>query len=611
MKALRRMFPLLLVIALTLGLFPLGAFAVGDGTVPDEGANGENVEATTSPEAPSADTGSEDPPEPVVPFEPGTTPPGEAVTSSWEDTASPQPEETDQPDTLPPAEGPADEPVSDQDDLTEPPAPETVANDGESEPAAEPTDELPVPEPTEEPAPTAKPRTGRNILPDPIPGYDPLDPSNPYPYGEPVDNFFPPEFDLDDSDGIMPIAQGSIPASMWDNSILRALAYTGFNVQKLKDNDWLYKYEYISTNLPSHDSSILSNIGYGEYTNGDETVSDGGTPTGKAPNISYFESNGLVCASFVNYYVNNYLRNIEGVDTSAISSALSKVGTSVRVVSTWVSALTTLASDPSSGVTRYTSADTAYANLVPGDIIAFKNDGGTWVHLAVYAGTYDLYRTSGSSLGTYHFIIHVGNDRGPEISTAEFMANAGAKASKPAEWYHLSFGTTQKGDLKIVKTSDDGKVSGITFTVKGGSVNQTVTTGSDGSISVPGLKPGTYTVTETVPDGYSSSAASQTVTVKYDQTATVNFYNSLKTGNLKIVKKSDDGKVTGITFTITGNNVNSPVSSSVPSAASALAAPFPTGASPGSGASTTATVTQPVTTMPRLKSSSSPLCANG
>ena len=79
MKALKRMFPLLLVMALTLGLFPLGAFAVGDGTVPAVGTDGENVEATMSPEAPSADIGSENPPEPVAPLEPGATPPGEAV----------------------------------------------------------------------------------------------------------------------------------------------------------------------------------------------------------------------------------------------------------------------------------------------------------------------------------------------------------------------------------------------------------------------------------------------------------------------------------------------------------------------------------------------------
>lgn len=47
--------------ALTLGLFPLSAFAVGGGTFPDERTNGEFAEATTPPEALLADTGSEAP----------------------------------------------------------------------------------------------------------------------------------------------------------------------------------------------------------------------------------------------------------------------------------------------------------------------------------------------------------------------------------------------------------------------------------------------------------------------------------------------------------------------------------------------------------------------
>ena len=497
-----------------------------------------------------------------------------------EDSGTTSPDaENDPPEAVPPAvdaspdgEVPPPEEVPPEAESSSAPTETAAPSDEEEQPPEEPADQEAAPAPeetdmpveTEAPAADAEPESeplyDTSYLPDPIPGYDPLDPSNPYPYGEPVDNFYPPEFDMDDSNGIMLMSQGSIPDSMWDNSILRALEYTGFDVQKLKDNNWLYKYEYISTNLPSHDSSILSDIGYGEYPNGDETVSDPSTPTGKAPNIPYFESNGLVCASFVNYYVNNYLRNIEGVDTSAISSALSKVGTSVRVVSTWVSALTTLSSDPSSGVTRYTSADTAYANLVPGDIIAFKNDSGTWMHLAVYAGTYTLYRTSGGSLGTYHFIIHVGNSRGPEISTAEYMANSGAKASKPAEWYHLNI-DTQEGDLKIIKTSDDGVVSGINFTVSGTDFNQTVTTGYDGTITVQGLKPGVYTVTESVPSGYSADRVSQTVTVQNNQTATVTFHNSRKTGSVQIVKSSDDGKVSGIYFTVVGGNVNQRVQS--------------------------------------------------
>ncbi len=90
--------------------------------------------------------------------------------------------------------------------------------------------------------------------------------------------------------------------------------------------------------------------------------------------------------------------------------------------------------------------------------------------------------------------------------------------------------------LNIIKTSDDGKVSGIQFTVKGGSVDQTVTSGSDGTITVPGLVPGQYTVTEQVPESYVCDNPSQTVTVVYDQTATVNFANKLKMWRVAVTK---------------------------------------------------------------------------
>ena len=118
-----------------------------------------------------------------------------------------------------------------------------------------------------------------------------------------------------------------------------------------------------------------------------------------------------------------------------------------------------------------------------------------------------------------------------------------------------------KGNAKIVKTSSDGKVAGITFTVTGGSINTTVTTGPDGTITIPDLTPGTYTVTETVPAGYVADKASQTVTVADKQTATVTFKNTLKTGTVRIVKTSDDGKVSGILFTVKGGSVNQTVTS--------------------------------------------------
>ncbi len=127
----------------------------------------------------------------------------------------------------------------------------------------------------------------------------------------------------------------------------------------------------------------------------------------------------------------------------------------------------------------------------------------------------------------------------------------------PGELYEVDFhNSLQKGGLKIIKTSSDGKVSGITFTVTGNGVNKTVTTGSGGTVSIPDLTPGSYTVTETVPSGYTADQSSQTVTVKGDETTTVNFHNVPAKGNIRIIKTSDDGNVSGIMMTITGEGYN-------------------------------------------------------
>ena len=82
------------------------------------------------------------------------------------------------------------------------------------------------------------------------------------------------------------------------------------------------------------------------------------------------------------------------------------------------------------------------------------------------------------------------------------------------------------GGVKIVKTSEDGKVSGITFTVTGNGVNQTVQTNSAGEIQLDNLTPGSYTVTEHTEDRYEPQQ-SRTVTVVSGQTATVTFSNTL------------------------------------------------------------------------------------
>ena len=94
------------------------------------------------------------------------------------------------------------------------------------------------------------------------------------------------------------------------------------------------------------------------------------------------------------------------------------------------------------------------------------------------------------------------------------------------------------GGLKIVKTSDDGKVSGITFTVKNNDTGdiQTVKTGDDGTFLMEKLIPGSYTVTETVGAAYVADPVSQTVTVEAGETTIVSFSNTLKKFRVKFTK---------------------------------------------------------------------------
>ena len=398
-------------------------------------------------------------------------------------------------------------------------------------------------------------------LPEPIKGVDPLDPDNPYPYGVPVDNFYPGWVLEDDPYAVAPMADMSkIPEEMYDNAILRALEYTGYDVQWLKDKGYLYVSNYIASSLKTNAPSVLSDIGYyssGACPNGDETIADSSTVSGRAPKISYFESNGMVCASFVTYYLCNYLPNIEGVDTSTIYNKVKEVGTEgnayyLTTVTTWRTALDSLASKTGSGVTKYTSASKAYENLVPGDVIVFERDGAN-VHIAIYAGTYVMYTSSGTNRGKYHFIIHVGNSRGPEISTVEYMADSGSKASTPVAWYHLEVNDAvdQTGFIEIYKKDPNGaKLSGTKFKAVDQATGDTYYIGptdANGYAKSGELPLGTYVVTETVfPTGYQASGTtSWTVTLTKDtpnNTTTINAVNEKITGSLVIQKATNTGQ---------------------------------------------------------------------
>ena len=96
---------------------------------------------------------------------------------------------------------------------------------------------------------------------------------------------------------------------------------------------------------------------------------------------------------------------------------------------------------------------------------------------------------------------------------------------------------TPLGDMKLVKTSEDGIVAGINFTVTGANgFSKTVTTNANGEIDISDLVPGTYTITEENIDRYVPNQ-SQTITVSSGKTSSISFYNILKKFRVTVTKQ--------------------------------------------------------------------------
>ena len=111
------------------------------------------------------------------------------------------------------------------------------------------------------------------------------------------------------------------------------------------------------------------------------------------------------------------------------------------------------------------------------------------------------------------------------------------------------------GSAKIVKTSEDGKVDDVSFRIQGNGIDKTVKTANGGQIQIDNLMPGVYTVTEQTENKYEPQEIRR-VTVVSGQTATVNFNNKLKRGNLTVIKTSEDGLNEGVKFHLFGTSLS-------------------------------------------------------
>ena len=340
-----------------------------------------------------------------------------------------------------------------------------------------------------------------------------------------------------------------IPSKMLDNIYLDALTYTGYKTDVQKANGSIFK-KY-SGNAPA---SVRSGIGYGTSPSGLETVS-ASTKTGKAPDIAKFKSGGLCCASYVSYVYYNYLPNIAGMDISKIpcpQNPRSPVSYNTAVDG-WVA---------NGGARRIAFTQSANSftpseEIPIGSIIIFKHKTtGAVAHIAIYAGAYN----------GKHFVTHVGNERGPEISTVEGMS----KGSYPEVVTQVVVPKIGEpvGTISVHKTDENGKpLAGAKFKATMAEhpeysflINPTDENGN--AKMNMGLPYGKYILTEIeFPVGYTYSGQKEYTVEICDETqfVTLRAVNKLKSSKLTVIKvDSETGQtVRGVTgFKIRNTQTN-------------------------------------------------------
>ena len=231
---------------------------------------------------------------------------------------------------------------------------------------------------------------------------------------------------------------------------------------------------------------------------------------------------------------------------------------------------------PISGVTIALSGVDANGNGVSRTIVS--NAAGAWTFADLLSGVYEVVEaqptsyadgrdTAGTSGGT------VTNDRIVAISIGAGIDASNYLFGERQNTTSLSGSVYRDVDGNGVIDSGDTGLGGVTITLRdsGNNVVATAVTTPDGTYTFTNIVPGSYSVTETQPNGYGSSTPNviPTVTVPLTGVSNINFGET--TGSLSgqaYVATTNDGVrqagestgISGVTITLTGTDVNGPVS---------------------------------------------------
>lgn len=290
------------------------------------------------------------------------------------------------------------------------------------------------------------------------------------------------------------------------------------------------------------------------------------------PNFNYGVSNeaAQVATQFVVWeYSQGYRTSADGNDpTAGLNGTSSKIENAIEAAGFDVRQQYYL-----SGVVPYDDVMTAYKGILNGiknhrvipsfdsDILELKwnnsnnryeakvtDSNGVLANFALISGNSNLkFSKSGNTLTVYSTAVinsaatvtmtktytTVGADIGFVPADQDENQSLVGRLTDPVS---ASFKVkTATGNARIVKTSEDGEVEGIKFTLEGNGLTYTGVTDSKGVFLKSNIPAGTYTVTEESIDKYVPQK-SQTVTVRGGETATVNFDNILKKFRVKVVK---------------------------------------------------------------------------